>query len=128
MSQYLRKPFFNYVSENSERFRGIARRGGTEELWSGRPLISLPRQLASKVPGNGLNSLWIIDVVWDFHGGAPKLETKYKELAKEFGLVIELAFVGIDGRTGVWRMRREIVGKTADPVRHQYGTKERTNS
>jgi hypothetical protein len=66
--------------------------------------------------------------VWDFHEGAPKLETRYEEFAKELGLVIELAFVGIDGRTGVWRMSREIVGKTADPGRHQHGAMERANS
>jgi hypothetical protein len=128
MSRYLKKPFFNYVPEDSERFTGIARKGGTEELWSGRPLISRPRQLASKVPENGDHSLWIIGIVWDFHGGAQKLETRYEELAKEFGLVVELAFVGIDGRTGVWRVRREIASKAVDPVMHQHGAKERTNS
>ena len=128
MSQYLDKPYFNYVAEDSERFEGIARKEGTEERWSGRPLISHPRQLASRVPEDGGHSLWIIGVVWDFHGGVPKLETRYEELAKEFGLDIELAFVGIDGRTGVWRMRREIVSRAADPVRHQDGAKERTDS
>jgi hypothetical protein len=128
MSQYMREAFFNYVAEDNIRFRGIARKGGTEELWSGAPLISRPRQLASKVPDNGRNSLWIIGVVEDFRGGAPNLETRYDELAKEFGLVIKLAFVGIDGRTGVWRMRREIVSKSADPVENQHGAKERTNS
>ena len=128
MSQDLRMPFFNYVTEDNERFEGIARKGGTEEIWSGRPLISHPRQLASKVPGNGRNSLWIIGIEWDFHGRAPNLGTKFEKLAKEFDLDIELAFVGIDGRTGVWRMRREIVDKAADAVRHPPGTKERANS
>ena len=128
MSQYLGKPFLNYVPEDSERFRGIARKGGTQELWSGRPLISDPRQLASKVPGNGRNSLWIIGVVWDFHGGPQKLDTMYQEFGQEFGLGVDLAFVGIDGRTGVWRVRREIVGKAANPVTHHHGAKERNNS
>lgn len=128
MSQYLGKPFLNYVPEDSERFRGIARKGGTQELWSGRPLISDHRQLASKVPGNGLNSLWIIGVVWDFHGGPQNLDTMYQEFGQEFGLGIDLAYVGIDGRTGVWRMRREIAGEAANPVTHHHGAKERNNS
>jgi len=128
MSQYMRDAFFNYVSEDNIRFRGIARKGGTEELWSGAPLIGQTRQLASKVPGNGRNSLWIIGAVEDFRGGAANLDTRYDELAKEFGLDIKLAFVGIDGRTGVWRMRREIVSNAAEPARQEHGAKERTNS
>jgi Dolichyl-phosphate-mannose-protein mannosyltransferase len=128
ISQYLGKPFLNYVPEDSERFRGIARKGGTQELWSGRQLISDHRQLASKVPVNGLNSLWIIGIVWDFHGGPQNLDTMYQEFGQEFGLGVELAFVGIDGRTGVWRMRRQIVGEAANPVTHHHEAKERNNS
>jgi hypothetical protein len=128
MSEYLREPFLNYVPVDSERFEGIARKGGAEEIWSGRPLISRPRQLASMVPGNVRNSLWIIGVAWDFQGGTWNLARKYEELTKEFGLVIELAYVGIDGRTGVWRVRPPVVGKSADPARIQHGAKERTNS
>ena len=125
MSQYLREPFFNYVAEDSERFRGIARKGGTEELWSGAPLISRSRQLASKVPVNGLNSLWIIGVVKEFPGGTLNLATRHEELAREFGLVIDLAFVGTDGRIGVWRMRRKIESKATDASSRQQVAEER---
>jgi hypothetical protein len=128
MSQYLRKPFLNYVSEESERFRGIARKGGTQELWSGRPLISHSRQLASKVPENGRNSLWLIGIIRESPGGTLNLASRQEELAREFGLVIDLAFIGKDGRIGVWRMRREIVSNADDPVKQEHGAKERTNS
>lgn len=128
MSQYLTKPFFVYVPENNKRFQGIARKGGTEEIWSGRPLISNSRQLATMVPDNGHNSLWIIAVAWDFHGGTQKIATKYEKLANEFGLAIDPAFVGIDGRTGVWRVRRGIVSKGADPAMRQDGAEERKTS
>lgn len=128
MSQYLGKPFFVYVPENYKRFKGIARKGGTEEIWSGRPLISHFEQLATKAPGNGHNSLWMIAVVWDFHGGRQKLATKYEDLAREFGLAVDLAYVGIDGRTGVWRVRRGVAGKDADPGIRQHGSEERKPS
>jgi hypothetical protein len=49
MSQYLGKPFLNYVPDNSERFRGIARKGGTQELFRSSDIDH--RQLVSKVPG-----------------------------------------------------------------------------
>lgn len=123
MSQYLRKPFLNYVAE-VERFNGIARKGGKEEVWSGRPLISNFRQLAAKVPGSDHNALWIIGIVWEYPGGRWSLATKYEGLAKEFGLAIDLVFVGIDGRTGVWRVKRSIVGKPSDPARRKQGAKE----
>lgn len=125
MSQYLKKPFLNYVGEESERFAGIARKRGTEEIWTGRPLISRPRQLASKVPENGHNSLWVIGVIKEFPGGTLNLTTRRQELAREFGLVIDLVFVGTDGRIGVWRVKRDIPSKVAGPGRHQHGSKER---
>jgi Dolichyl-phosphate-mannose-protein mannosyltransferase len=116
MSQYLRIPFLNYVPAKSERFRGIAREGGTQELWSGRPLISDPGQLASMVPENGRNALWIMGIVWDFHGEKTKLEARYEKVAGDHGLVIEKAYLGIDGRTGVLKVRRGMADHHIGPT------------
>ena len=65
--------------------------------------------------------------------GLPRRATEFgdqisRSSDEEFGLGVDLAFVGIDGRTGVWRMRREIAGEAANPGTHQHGAKERNNS
>ena len=38
-SFYLEEPFINYIPIERSRFRDVARKGGTEEAWTGRPLI-----------------------------------------------------------------------------------------
>jgi hypothetical protein len=108
-SLYLKESFINYVADDSDRFRITARMrdgGGIEEAWTGRHMISKPSELAAMVPGNGRNSLWVMGIVRDFPGGTLNLERRREELAREFGLRIDLAFVGIDGRIGVWRLKR----------------------
>jgi hypothetical protein len=85
-----------------------ARKGGTEEKWTGRPLISRPEELAGLVPANPNRSLWLITSLVKDRVGSSFMGTYHnvQTITEQFHLNATLEFKGLDGRIGVWKITR----------------------
>jgi hypothetical protein len=108
-SAYLAVPFMNYISVESQRFKDVARQGGTEEAWTGRPLVYELDALLALVPSSPQSSLWLIAVQDGSGGGGFKDMGVLVNSARANGIHAEPVFDGIDKRIGVWRLNRRML-------------------
>jgi hypothetical protein len=109
MTRYLDKPYTYYVYyKQPEMYPYHARKGGTEEKWTGRPLISRPEELAALVPANPNRSLWLITSLVKDRVGSSFMGTYHnvQTITDQFHLNATLEFKGLDGRVGVWKITR----------------------
>ena len=105
-SYYLDKPFVNYIAFKSDRFINLSRNGGREELWTGRPLVYNLDQFLNLVPTDTSKSLWVIVVLKDFIGSTFEYGKSIKDISEKNNLVATLKHTGIDGRIGVYEIKR----------------------
>jgi hypothetical protein len=108
-TRYLEKPYVFYVHyKEPVRFPYHARKGGKEEKWTGKPLLSNPEELAAIVPRDPNRSLWLITSVVKGRVGSSFMGTHHnvQTITEQFHLRAELAFKGEDGRVGVWKITR----------------------
>jgi hypothetical protein len=106
-SFYLNKPFINYIPIENKRFRGVTRKEGTEEIWTGRPLVYSLERLFDFVPNDPRRSLWLIAVQRDSGGAFTDIQTLNTE-ADINHLDAAPVFEGIDGRIAVWQLSRRL--------------------
>ena len=121
MTRYLDKPYTYYVYyKQPEMYPYHARKGGTQEKWTGRPLISRPEELAGRVPAEPNRSLWLITSVVKDRAGSSFMGTYHNvpTITKQYNLQANLVFKGLDGRIGVWKITRppETLLRNADPM------------
>jgi hypothetical protein len=103
---YLRHPYLFYSNTRSPWFRAYSRRGGTEEIWTGSPMVySRTRSLDAiipAVPTGRSRNLWFIsgetlaagNVVGKAGSGAPIM------------VKIDLQYTGLDDRMHVYQLTR----------------------
>ncbi|MBE0569102.1 MAG: hypothetical protein IH576_00510 [Deltaproteobacteria bacterium] len=103
---YLEKPFTNYIDSRSSRFPIMSRKRGTEEIWTGRPLIYDPEGLRSLVPGSPGDSLWLIAGIEYCMPDSFGRSRDLYEITIEHGIYPVLKYEGQDGRIGVWELKR----------------------
>jgi hypothetical protein len=109
MTRYLKVPYTFYVYyKQHQTYQYYARKEGTEEKWTGRPLISRPQELAGLVPADPNRSLWLITSVVKNHAGTSFMYKHHnvKTIAEQYNMQAVLVFKGLDGRTGVWKINR----------------------
>ena len=121
MTRYLDKPYTYYVYyKQPEMYPYHARKGGTQEKWTGRPLISRPEELAGRVPAEPNRSLWLITSVVKDRAGSSFMGTYHNvpTITKQYNLQANLVFKGLDGRIGVWKITRppETLLRNAGPM------------
>src|SRR4030067_1293005 len=100
-------PFFAYLTmdaiffspRNTYWFPQFSRNFGTEEIWSGRRMISDISSIINAVPKDNNNSLWVISK--EDIGGY-----YIKDIAYANKLKIFMKEVGLDGRYKVWQLKR----------------------
>lgn len=103
---YLDKPFINYVTYKSNIFYNVSRDGGKTEKWTGRPLIYNINAFFDLVPINPNKSLWLIAVKKDFYGSSFEYSDSLADISEQHHMVAILRYVGVDGRIGVWEVKR----------------------
>ena len=106
-SRYLEPPFVNYVSGDLARFRGISRKRGTTEIWTGEPLRHDLDGVASLVPPRPTGRLWLVAAATRHSAGSFATAADVETFAEAYGLEASLETVGVDGRVGVWRVERQ---------------------
>jgi hypothetical protein len=102
-AHYLKKPYVNYVSLKSRRLRGMSRKGGTEEIWTGQPLIYSFDGLRSLMPRSGHGRLWLVTGLGKGPGHIFKKEANLFAFAESRQLRATKEYSSIDGRVGVYR-------------------------
>jgi hypothetical protein len=110
MSRYIDVPYVNYVDiEDDIRFPYHSRNEGRTEKWSGRPLIYNHESFEKLVPKNENNSLWLVSsLVGGFIGTSFVQESNTpREIAKKYNLYVDLKYIGIDNRIGVWQFKNK---------------------
>lgn len=105
---YLDKPFVNYITFESDRFIALSRKEGREEIWTGRPLVYNLNQFLNLVPSDQNRSLWAIIVLRDFIGGTFEYSNSINDISEKNNLVATLKHTGIDGRIGVYEIKRSV--------------------
>jgi len=103
---YLRRPYLFYSNTRSPWFRAYSRKGGTEEKWTGSPMVySGTRSLDAIVPAVPIRrdrNLWFItgetlavgNVVGENGSGEP------------LAVKIDLRYKGLDDRMHVYQLTR----------------------
>jgi hypothetical protein len=93
---------------DSDRFRLLSRNKGREELWSGRQLVYNLKDFLNLVPADKKRSLWAIVVLRDFIGGTFEYSNSIYDISEKNDLVAILKHTGIDGRIGVYEIKRSV--------------------
>jgi hypothetical protein len=103
---YVNKPFVNYIKYGSQQFLNMSRKRGKEEIWTGRPLIHSLEDFFNIVPADPNRSLWLIGVIKDFYGNSFENANSIIGISEDHEMNANLKYVGIDGRVGVWEVKR----------------------
>jgi 4-amino-4-deoxy-L-arabinose transferase-like glycosyltransferase len=106
MSLYLSKPFINYINISDVRIPYESRKGGTSEMWTGKPLIYKEEQLAEAIPESPDNALWLVAVRQDYIDTSFSVKNPPENLSGRFDVDVNLRRLGVDGRIGAWEIRR----------------------
>lgn len=107
-SFYLHKPFINFIDINRDRFKEQSRKSGKEELWTGLPLIYNPSQLLYLVPNDPQRSLFVITIKSKRSNAKYLYNLINENIFNETGFSKKVEYVGLDGRTEVWKINRSI--------------------
>jgi len=100
-ANYLKVPLYFFSPTNTYWFRQFSRKLGTEEIWSGSPMISSVPSIIKLIPKNIENYLWLI--AQDQISGGYRIV----DIAREYDLNVSNEYSGIDKRFKVWKISRK---------------------
>lgn len=98
---YLKVPFYFYSPDTTHWFRQFSRNFGTEEIWSGKPMLRDLPLVVQLVPADKRRSLWLVSKE-QMSGG-----TYVADFARDHDLNLRLEYAGIDNRFKVWKLNRK---------------------
>jgi hypothetical protein len=104
---YLDKPYINYIDFKTNRFMLMSRKEGKEEIWTGRPLVYNLIELFRLVPSDPNYSLWLIAGIKDYMPDSFGYSNSLMKISEMNNMVATLKYEGIDGRIGVYEIKRK---------------------
>jgi len=84
----------------------MSRKEGKEEIWTGRPLVHNLTDFFRLVPGDPDHSLWLIAGIKDCMPDSFEHSNTLMKIAERYNMVATLKYEGIDGRIGVYEIKR----------------------